>query len=89
MAIDVGRDEFLRGVIEELQPSNERWPGLWTRLADLMAERDRLREALDAAEERLGTIYASRNPERMTQEAYFGLQELEKFHMRPERTEEA
>ena len=42
------RDEFLRAVIAELYDGNVRWPGLWTRLASLMDERDQLREALQA-----------------------------------------
>lgn len=34
------RDEFLRAVVEELKPANERWPGLWTRLEWLLNDHD-------------------------------------------------
>jgi len=36
------RLDFLRQVVEELRPANERWPGLWTRLESLLNECDRL-----------------------------------------------
>ena len=50
------RDEFLRGVIEKLRPDNRRWPGLWTRLSSLMAERDSLVEQLEALRDTLAAV---------------------------------